>query len=64
MKYKVTGTVIITKEITEYFEDDGKTDLGDQANEAIRDSDDIPLSMSYDIEEIDDLVWTPVEAAE
>lgn len=61
MKYKVTGVVMITKEITEYFEDDGKTDLADQANEAIRDSDDIPLSMHHDIEDVDDLVWTPVE---
>lgn len=53
MKYKVQGFVTIVLELTEEFEDDGKIDLMDQAREALENSDEIPLSMSHDIAEIE-----------
>ncbi|HIJ95798.1 MAG TPA: hypothetical protein HPP94_08705 [Desulfuromonadales bacterium] len=57
MKYKATAMVTIVKEVTVEFEDDGIVTLEDQAQDAIRDSDDIPLSLYNDIEEISDLIW-------
>lgn len=63
-RYKATGTVIIAKTVTVFFDDDGKTELLDQANDAVRDSDDIPLSMHHDIDSVDDLEWSPVGEGE
>lgn len=53
MKHIVKGYVTIVLELTEEFEDDGKTDLMDQARDALENSDEIPLSMIHDIAEVE-----------
>jgi hypothetical protein len=64
MKYCVNGTVTITLDIITEFEDDGKTDLRDQANEAVLDyvltETAVPLSLKDDME-ISDIVFEEVD---
>lgn len=61
MKYKATAMVTICKEVTVEFEDNGIVALEDQAYDAIKDSDDIPLSMNRYIEDVSDLTWKVAE---
>ena len=51
--YRVNGTVTIVLDVESEFEDDGKTDLMDQAKDALKDSDDIPLRCVQYIEDVD-----------